>query len=83
MSNSVKSKIEKAVPEYAEMTKAYQNITNEIKEIEKILALGDKSSRMTAITRLNQSMRDNLSMRKEVVEKLEELAGIDLKAGLS
>jgi len=83
MSNAVKDKVVQAVPEYAEMTAKYEKLTNEIKEINRVLSLWDEKSKMTAITRLGQSMKDNLSFRKEMVEKLEELSGMDLKSAIA
>lgn len=83
ISNSIKSKIINEVPEYKEMVKNYEVITNELKEIQKVLSIWNEKSKMTAITRLWQTLKDNLSMRREVVEKLEELAWIDLKSSIA
>ena len=83
LSNSVKDKIVAEIPEYAEMTKKYQFFTNEIKEIDKVLSLSDKKSKMTAMTRLNQTLKNNTAFRKEMLEKLEKLSWMNLKAVIS
>lgn len=83
ISNKIKNKIIDEVPEYKNMNKAYEEATDLINDIQKTLALGDKSQKMTAITRLNQAMKDNIAFRKEAVELLEKSAWIDLKTALA
>lgn len=81
--NTVKDKIIAEVPEYAKMVQKYEKITNELKEIDRVLRLWNEKSKMTAITRLGQSMKDNISFRKEMVDKLEELSWIDIKSAIA
>ncbi|PZM81842.1 hypothetical protein DLH72_05080, partial [Candidatus Gracilibacteria bacterium] len=83
LSNKVKEKIVAEVPEYAEMTRKYEFLTNELKEIDKVLSLSDKKSKMTALTRLNQTLKGNTAFRKEMLEKLEDLAGVNLKSAIA
>lgn len=83
LGNKIKDRIVAEVPEYKIMTESYQKFSNEIRDIEKVLRIGDEKNKMTAITRLNQALKDNLSFRKEAVELLEQAAGIDLKSSLA
>jgi len=81
--NSIKDKIISEVPEYAEMTRGYAKITEELRDITKTLSLGDKASKMSAITRLNQILKDNVSFRKEALDLLESASGIELTPALA
>lgn len=83
LSNEIKNKIVAEVPEYAEMTKKYETLSNELREIDKVLSLSDSKSKMTALTRLNQTLKNNTAFRKEMLEKLEELSGMNLKAAIA
>ena len=83
VSNQIKNKIVAQVPEYAEMTRKYQQVTESINDISRVLKVGDDKAKMTAMTRLQQTMRDNLSFRKDMLDNLEELSGMDISASIS
>ncbi len=83
LSNAVKDKIVAEVPEYAEMTRKYEAVTNELREIDKVLSLWNNKNKMTAMTRLNQTLKNNTAFRKEMLEKLEDLAWVNLKAAIA
>ena len=70
-------------PVYDKMMKDYQTIDSNIKDISNTLALWKKASTMTAITRLSQVLKDNLSMRKEMVDMLESYTWKDIKGQLA
>ena len=65
------------------MTKNYETLTNDIRNIEKTLSLWDKSSQISSVTRLSQALKDNLYMRKEMIDLLESYTGKDLKGQLA
>ena len=83
VSNQIKDKVVAQVPEYAEMTRKYGEITDMMNDINKVLKVGDDKAKMTAMTRLQQTMKDNLSMRKDMLDTLEELSGMDISASIS
>ena len=74
--SAVKSQIVKQAPEYAKTMKGYEQASDLIKEIEKSLSLGEKSSADTALRKLQSVMRNNVNTnygkRIELVEKLKE-----------
>jgi len=81
--NIVKDTIIDNVPQYAEMTKGYAEATNLIKDIEAGLMLRKQgmSGRIIAdqtLRRLMSSMRDNFSLRKELVDVLGAKGGQEL-----
>lgn len=82
-SNKIKDKIVAEVPEYKQMAENYKKISNTLKDISKTLSLWNEKSKMTAITRLKQSLKDNIAFRKEAVDLLEEAANIDIKSALA
>lgn len=83
LSNKIKDKIVNEVPEYAQMTKSYENVMNELRDIEKTLKIWDDKNKASAITRLWQTFKDNIAFREEMVNKLEELSGVDLRPWLA
>jgi hypothetical protein len=81
--NIVKDTITTNVPQYAQMTKKYADMTNMIKDIESGLLLRPSgiSGRLVAdqtLRRLVSSMREGFELRKELVEVLGKQAGTDL-----
>jgi hypothetical protein len=83
MENVVKKTIEKAVPEYGEMTKGYAEATSLIKDIESGLMMRKQgmTGRVTAdqtLRRLTSSMRENFEMRRDLVDALGVQGGQDI-----
>lgn len=76
--NTVKQTIVKSVPEYADMTKGYEEATKLITELERTLSLGKKPMLDTTMRKLQQAMRDNFQFRKELLDTLEVKSGDDL-----
>lgn len=74
----VKNTIVKSVPEYAEMTKGYEDATKTINELDRTLSLGKKPMLDTTLRKLQQSMRDNFQFRKELLDTLEAKSGEEL-----
>lgn len=63
VSGEIKNKLVNMIPEYKALSKSYEEATQAISEISKTLSLGKPNSAMTAMTRLGQTMKDNLSYR--------------------
>lgn len=82
-SNMIKDKIVKEVPEYSNMTKKYQELSNTIKEIEKWLSLWTKVWHDPAVKKLQSIFRDNQEYRKSLVDLVEQYAGKDIQAKLA
>ncbi|MEY2887575.1 MAG: hypothetical protein RI913_994 [Pseudomonadota bacterium] len=59
--NSIKSEITKQAPTYAKVMKEYSEASELIKEIERSLSLGQKSSADTAVRKLQSLMRKNVN----------------------
>jgi hypothetical protein len=72
LKNKVKSTIVDAVPEYASMTKKYEQASETIKDISKELSLGPNSNSGTVMRKLKQSLRQNFDLRKEFVSQLDK-----------
>lgn len=83
VSGEIKNKLVNMIPEYKVMSKTYEEATGAIAEISKTLSLGKPNAAMTAMTRLAQTMKDNLSYRGEALKLLEELSGVNLTAQLA
>jgi len=82
-SNSVKDLIVKAVPEYATMTKNFEKVTNELRDITKTLSLGDKVQSQTAVTKLMSVLRDNFPARQDMIKIIEQNTGKNLQAQIA
>jgi hypothetical protein len=83
MRNEVKDLIVKNVPEYGKMTKDYAEATKLIKDIESGLMMRKQgmSGRIVAdqtLRRLTSAMRDNFSLRKDLVDALGGVSGKDI-----
>ena len=83
VSGEIKNKLVNMIPEYKAMSKSYEEATGAIAEISKTLSLGKPNAAMTAMTRLAQTMKDNLSYRGEALKLLEDLSGVNLTAQLA
>ena len=82
-SNSVKDLIVKAVPEYATMTKNFETVTNELRDITKTLSLSDKAQSQTAVTKLMSVLRDNFPARQDMIKIIEQNTGKNLQAQIA
>jgi len=87
MYNAVKGTIEKQAPKYSETMRGYSNMTDQIREIEKSLSLGNKATADTAMRKLQSLMRNNVSTnyggRVESAKQLEKFGAGDLMPSLS
>ena len=81
--NTVKDKIVEAVPEYATMTREYEQVTKMTNEMERALSLGDRASMDTAIRKLTSTTRDNFAFRHTLLKELEVASGRDLAAEIA
>jgi len=77
--NAVKDTISTQAPKYAEVMKDYHEASDTIKEIEKALNLGNKSSADTAMRKLQSITRNNVStnygQRLNLAQQLEKEGG--------
>lgn len=85
--NSIRSEITKQAPEYAKTMKDYSAASDQIKEIERALSLGQKSSVDTAMRKLQSLMRNNVNTnygnRQALAKQLEEVGGRQLLPALA
>lgn len=88
--NEIKKQLVEKVPSYAEAMKEYEKASALEQEIEKALSLGKKSSKDTALRKLQSVMRNNVNTsygyRQDLVKKLEEAGNrnlLDQAAGQS
>ena len=84
--NSIKSEISKQAPTYSNVMKGYSESSDLIREIERSLSLGQKSTADTAIRKLQSLMRKNVNtnfgQRVELGKKLSE-GGTDIFPALA
>ena len=85
--HSIKSTIADQAPTYNKVMKDYGESADLIKEIEKSLSLGNKSSAATAMNKLQSLMRNNVNTnygyRQQMANKLMEKGGNDLMPALA
>ena len=78
--NKVKKNIVDVVPEYAEMTKWFEEATKKINDITKGLSLGKAASTQTQLTKLMSVLRDNFAARQDMIKVIEESTGKNIRA---
>jgi len=85
--NAIKNEINKQAPTYAKTMKAYSDSTDLIREIERSLSLGDKSSADTAMRKLQSVMRNNVNtnygQRMALMKELEQVGGKEMMPALA
>jgi hypothetical protein len=85
--NSLKGEIVKQAPEYSKTMKAYSEASDQIKEIERALSLGDKASADTAMRKLQSLMRNNVNTnygnRLDMARELEKAGGNEIMPALA
>ena len=85
--NSLKGEIVKQAPEYSKTMKAYSEASDQIKEIERALSLGDKASIDTAMRKLQSLMRNNAQTnygyRTQLAQQLEQAGGREIMPALA
>lgn len=85
--NSIKSEITRQAPTYSRVMKNYSESTEQIREIERALSLGNKASADTGIRKLQSLMRNNANtnygQRKQLAEQLVQGGGRDIMPALS
>jgi hypothetical protein len=85
--NSIKSEISKQAPTYSKTMQAYSEATDQIREIERALSLGDKASSDTAMRKLQSLMRNNAAtnygQRLNLARQLEEQGGQQMLPALA
>lgn len=81
LKKAVQQKLVNAVPEYAEMTKDYAKSTEIIKEMERALGAGDKTSADTAIRKLTMAIKEDKAFRRDLLQIMDKAGGENV-AGL-
>ena len=85
--NSVKSEITKQAPVYSNTMREYTQATEQIREVERALSLGNKASADTAMRKLQSLMRDNVQtnygQRVQLAKELEKVGGRELMPSLA
>ena len=79
--NAVKGEITKQAPTYSKVMGQYASASDELAQIEKALSLGDKTSKDTAIRKLQSLMRNNAQTsygnRLSLAQQLEQKAALN------
>lgn len=70
--------IENLVPWYKKMNEAYNLWKTQLKDISQALASTDRTSKFTAVTRLNQILKENQEFKKQMLDLLEKESGKNL-----
>jgi hypothetical protein len=85
--NAVKSEIVKQAPAYADTMKGYTEASEQIREIERALSLGNKASVDTAMRKLQSITRNNVNTnygnRLDLARQLEQQGGRELMPALA
>lgn len=85
--SSIKGEIAKQAPEYSKTMKAYSEASDQIKEIERALSLGDKASVDTSMRKLQSLMRNNAQTnygyRTQLAQQLEQAGGREIMPALA
>jgi hypothetical protein len=85
--DAVKKEINTQAPEYSKVMKNYTDATEQIKEIERALSLGQKASADTAMRKLQSLMRNNVNtnygQRLELAKQLESMGGNEMMPALA
>ena len=85
--DAVKNQISTQAPEYSKVMKNYTEATDQIKEIERALSLGNKASVDTAMRKLQSLMRNNVNtnygQRLELAKQLEAMGGNEMMPALA
>jgi hypothetical protein len=85
--NSLKQEINKQAPTYAKTMKAYSDATDQIKEIERALSLGQRASADTALRKLQSIMRNNVNtnygQRMNLAAQLQSAGGRQMMPALA
>ncbi len=83
LKGTIKDVITKEVPAYADMTKEYSRLSDDIKSLETALSLKDKNSVNTALSKLTNAMKQNNQYRLNLIGKLQEYTGRDVLSELA
>ncbi len=85
--NAIKDQIKKQAPTYDKVMGDYATASRELQEIEKALSLGDKTSKDTAIRKLQSLMRNNAQTnygnRTNLAQTLQDKGGVDLNPAIA
>jgi hypothetical protein len=80
--NAVKNEIQAQAPTYSKVMKDYSEASSTLQEIEKALSLGDKTSKDTAIRKLQSLLRNNAQTnygnRLDLAKTLEQKGKVNL-----
>lgn len=81
--NSLRNEISEKAPTYNKIMRDYGDVANTLKDIEKALSLGGKSSKDTAVRKLQSLMREgvetNYGNRLKLADYLENIGGANIR----
>jgi hypothetical protein len=83
LKNAVQQKIVSSVPEYAKMTADYAKTTGMIKEMERAVGLGDKTSADTTIRKLTTALREDKNFRSDLLKTLKSSTGENVSGAVA
>lgn len=85
--DAIKTEVSKQAPEYSRVMRDYSEATDLIREIEKSLSLGQKSTADTAMRKLQSLMRNNVNTsygyRDELARQLQQAGGQNIMPALA
>jgi hypothetical protein len=83
--NAVKNTIAEQAPTYNQVMGKYSDATTQLREIEKALSLGEKSTAAASFSKLMSLMKDTptANMRKELAQQLIQKGGKDVMPALA
>jgi hypothetical protein len=83
LKKAVQNKIVSEVPEYAKMTADYAKTTDMIKEMERAVGLGDKTSADTTIRKLTTALREDKNFRSDLLKTLQSKTGENISGAVA
>lgn len=78
--NTVKQTIVDKSPQYAEMTKNYEKVSDLLENVQKGLLAGDKNTATQTLQRLTSSLKENQEIRYNLLNAISDKSGEDLTA---
>ena len=83
MKDSVRTTLNKNVPEYETMTKGYNTASNLLNDIKSATSLGGKANADTVFTKVTNALKSDKEFRLQMLNELENGAGVKLTDALA
>lgn len=78
LNNVVRKTLRTNVPKYEEMTSAYEQASNDLKDFRQSLSIGGKASRETIVKKLTSTLRANNEYRQTLLKEFSQGANKDI-----